>query len=165
MATPLSRRETVYLLMIALAILISFVVVWLASEPPRAHAQDQTDLELAQVAFEAGVDPVALAGASNSTGLAPRQYLLSVGELKVPEPSLERLLDCLAWFESHNTPTAVNRATGAAGLYQYLLSTWLSTPQGRAGLSRLDPLAARQATIWMIHQGRLREWSVWRRCA
>jgi hypothetical protein len=83
-----------------------------------------------------------------------------------PEPdSVDRVIDCLAWYESRGDPTAVNRSSGAAGPLQFLLSTWLSTPQGQAGLSRYDPAAARAAARWMIDQGRLHEWSTWRLCA
>jgi hypothetical protein len=38
------------------------------------------------------------------------------------------------------------------------LSTWRTTPQGRAGLSAYDPVAATAAANWMLSVGRAREW-------
>ena len=67
-------------------------------------------------------------------------------------------LDCISWFESKHTPSATNPRSGAAGQYQFLWSTWRGTPQGRAGLSPYDPVAARAAARWMLQQGRAREW-------
>lgn len=118
------------------------------------------------VAAEAGVDPVALLGAVNSTGLEPHAYLAMTGELRPSpaieptSPAIERRLDCIKWFESRNVATATNPRSGAAGHFQFLKSTWLSTPQGRAGLSPYDPVAAREAARYMIYAGRVREWSV-----
>ncbi len=67
-------------------------------------------------------------------------------------------LACIRRIESHNDPNATNRYSGAMGLYQFLPSTWRTTPQGRAGLSAYDPVAATAAAEWMIRQGRIREW-------
>jgi hypothetical protein len=67
-------------------------------------------------------------------------------------------LACIRRVESHNDPNATNRYSGAMGLYQFLPSTWRTTPQGRAGLSAYDPVAATAAAEWMIQQGRIREW-------
>jgi hypothetical protein len=67
-------------------------------------------------------------------------------------------LACIRRIESHNDPNATNRYSGAMGLYQFLPSTWRTTPQGRAGLSAYDPVAATAAAEWMIQQGRIREW-------
>lgn len=139
----------------------------------RAHAQDLDDLslEIVQVASETGVSPVALHGAVNSTGLRPRAYLISVGELEPPAPPpkprdwIDTLLECLAWHESRNNPAAVNRSSNASGWLQFLPSTFRQTPPGRAGASIFDLSAQKQAGRWMIEQGRLKEWVTWRRCA
>jgi len=45
------------------------------------HAQTEPDDDVQAVADEAGVDGIALQGAVNSTGLAPADYLVAVGEL------------------------------------------------------------------------------------
>src|SRR5215471_3752233 len=83
-----------------------------------------------------------------------------------PEPesilnaAVEKRLDCIAYYESKGYAGAVNRSSGASGLFQFLPSTWRTTPQGRAGLSVFDPVAARNAARWMLEQGRAREWVV-----
>ena len=46
------------------------------------HADDEVEA----AALEAGVDPLDLAGAVNTTGVAPREYLIRVGELTPPKP-------------------------------------------------------------------------------
>lgn len=72
--------------------------------------------------------------------------------------TIERRLDCLSFYESHGNPSATNPTSKAAGEFQFLWSTWATTPQGRAGLSPYDPLAARNAARWMLNQGRAHEW-------
>jgi len=120
--------------------------------------------DVTAAAEAAGVDPILLAGAVVSTGMPPHDYLLMTGELKSPAPALnaavERRLDCISWHESRDEPLATNPRSKAAGLFQFLGSTWAGTPQGRAGLSPYDPVAARQAARWMVAQGRVREWDV-----
>jgi hypothetical protein len=57
------------------------------TEPPTATAtpvSTATPTELERLAAEAGVDPVDLQGAANATGMSPRDYLRSVGELRTP---------------------------------------------------------------------------------
>ena len=144
-------------LVVALGLLVTTSAV--------AHAEP-TD-EMIQVAQEAGVDPVDLEGAVDSTHLGPREYLQSVGELAMPVvPSIpvatavDRRLSCIASRESQGNPNARNPVSGAAGLFQFLASTWRGTPQGRAGLSPYNPQAAWAAARWMVDQGRIREWAV-----
>jgi len=120
------------------------------------------------LAEEAGVSVPDLVAAAATVGVTPHDYLvgegLLAGEPPAPPPapalnaSVERLLDCIAHYESHATPSARNPVSGAAGEFQFLLSTWATTPQGRAGMSPYDPVAARAAARWMIGQGRSREW-------
>jgi len=76
----------------------------------------------------------------------------------VLNPAIERRLDCIQAYESKGYAGAVNRSSGASGLFQFLPSTWITTPQGKAGLSVFDPVAARNAARWMLEQGRAREW-------
>lgn len=82
----------------------------------------------------------------------------------ITRDATDDVLDCLSWQEARDDPQAYNPRSGAAGLFQFLFSTWMTTPQGRAGLSRYDPGAARSAARWMIAEGRLHEWSTWRYC-
>ncbi len=55
-----------------------------------------------------------------------------------------RVADC----ESQYNPNAVNSSSGASGLFQFLPSSWASTPQGRQGLSVFDPAANAQGAAW-----------------
>ena len=122
--------------------------------------------DVQSLADQAGVSVIDLRGAVNTTGLDPRAYLYMTGELVPPTPPrdwIDRLLDCLAWVESRNTPTAVNPRSGASGLLQFLPSTWRTTPWARSSI--FDAIAQRLAGRWMVNQGRLHEWSTWRLCA
>ena len=97
-----------------------------------SHAQDETPPQAVVDAAEAsGVDPVDLAGAVNTTGLEPREYLYQVGELErpyVPPPyraaasaagpyGLSPYLARVAWCESRYNPRAVGKL-GEIGLFQ-----------------------------------------------
>jgi len=89
---------------------------------------------------------------------APTFEPADAAETAPGSPSIEQRLDCISWVESRHTPSARNPRSGAAGEFQFLWSTWLGTPQGQAGLSPYDPIAAREAARWMFAQGRAREW-------
>jgi soluble lytic murein transglycosylase-like protein len=121
------------------------------------------DEETAVLAASVGVDPVALQGAVNSTGSSPVAYLASEGLLDPPAthappaPSASSRVACIIRVESRGDAHAVNPRSGAAGLGQFLSSTWKTTPQGRAGLSVYDPAANTAAINWMIAVGRARE--------
>ena len=54
----------------------------------------------------------------------------------------------VAKCESNYNPNAVNRSSGASGLFQFLPSTWANTPQGRAGQSVFDATANAQGAAW-----------------
>jgi hypothetical protein len=71
---------------------------------------------------------------------------------RVPYSTLNRK----AWCESRFSPSARN-PSGAMGLFQFLGSTWRTTPF--AGFSPYDPLAAALAAGWMHLVGRGGEWS------
>jgi soluble lytic murein transglycosylase-like protein len=58
----------------------------------------------------------------------------------------------VAKCESNYNPNAVNRYSGAAGLFQFLPSSWANTPQGRAGQSVFDPTANANAAAWYYKQ-------------
>jgi Transglycosylase-like domain len=91
------------------------------------HADD-----VRAAAAEAGVDVVALRGAVNSTGLAPRVYLYAVGELehpplRPPTPPPPRppsaVWDRLAVCEATSN-WAANTGNGYYGGLQFDLPTW-----------------------------------------
>lgn len=64
--------------------------------------------------------------------------------------------------ESQGDPTAKNRSSTASGLYQFLTSTWASTPYGR--MSIWSPYAASLAAGWMHQNGRTCEWAIGASC-
>ena len=72
--------------------------------------------------------------------------------------------DAVAWgqrvaaCESGGSASAQN-ASGATGLFQFMPSTFASTPQGQAGASITDPVASAQAAAWMYSQGQQSQWS------
>lgn len=123
-----------------------------------ARADSEPSDDVLAAAQEANVDPQQLLGAVNTTHLDARAYLYAVGELARPFQWPTGRLACIARVESRNDPNATNPRSGAAGLFQFLHGTWLSTPQGKAGLSPYDPQAATDAAQWMVQQGRIREW-------
>lgn len=63
----------------------------------------------------------------------------------------------VARCESGLDPCAVNSAGPYYGLFQFLKSTWKSTPYGDRNI--FDPKAQALATGWMWQQGRKDEWA------
>lgn len=64
----------------------------------------------------------------------------------------------VAWCESRYAPWARNRRSGAMGLYQFMPSTWRTTPQGRAGYDPYDPYANALAAAWLYRTYGPRQW-------
>jgi uncharacterized protein YraI len=62
----------------------------------------------------------------------------------------------VAQCESRLDPSAFNGNSGASGLFQFLPSTWASTPY--ASQSIWDPYASANAAAWMWSVGRRGEW-------
>lgn len=152
-------------LMLVVGFTAGVIVTTIAGAAVGLHA-DEASAEILEAAAAANVDPVNLQGAVNSTGLDPFVYLRGVGELPPqpatppPAPVASGRVDCIVHYESQDDARAVNPRSGAAGLGQFTLSTWRSTPQGRAGLSVFDPSANRAAVGWMLSAGRSREFAV-----
>jgi hypothetical protein len=67
--------------------------------------------------------------------------------------AMERVARC----ESVLDPCAVNRSGPYYGLYQFLKSTWKTTPYKNRSI--WDPKAQALATAWMWKQGRKNEWA------
>lgn len=62
----------------------------------------------------------------------------------------------VARCESNLNPNAVNRSSGASGLFQFMPGTWRTTPF--ASYSIFDPWASANAAGWMWSVGRRGEW-------
>jgi hypothetical protein len=67
--------------------------------------------------------------------------------------SMVRVARC----ESNLDPCAYNRSGPYFGLYQFLKSTWKSTPYGNKDI--YDPKFQALATAWMWKKGRKNEWA------
>ncbi|HEY7202361.1 MAG TPA: transglycosylase SLT domain-containing protein [Candidatus Dormibacteraeota bacterium] len=63
----------------------------------------------------------------------------------------------VAKCESGYNPNAVNASSGAAGLFQFMRSTWAGTPY--AGSSIFDPVANARAAAWLYVHGGPGNWS------
>lgn len=62
----------------------------------------------------------------------------------------------VATCESELTPTAVNPTSQASGLFQFIPSTWGTTPYANEDI--FDPVANARAAGWMWDNGRRNEW-------
>ena len=62
-----------------------------------------------------------------------------------------------AWCESRMRPGAYNASSGAAGLFQFLPSTWRTTPYRWHSI--WSPRWSSLAAAWMHHVGRGGEWA------
>lgn len=69
-----------------------------------------------------------------------------------PREDMLRVARC----ESVLDPNAVNSASNASGLFQFLPSTWASTPYADQNI--FDPVASANAAGWMWEVGRRNEW-------
>jgi hypothetical protein len=67
--------------------------------------------------------------------------------------AMERVARC----ESNLDPCAINRQGPYYGLYQFLKSTWKTTPYGNESI--FDPEAQALAAGWMWSEGRKNEWA------
>jgi len=63
----------------------------------------------------------------------------------------------VAKCESNYNPFAVNRSSGASGLFQFLPSTWAFTPQHTQSV--FDPVANAQAAAWLYQRSGPGQWS------
>jgi hypothetical protein len=69
-----------------------------------------------------------------------------------PRADMLRVATC----ESNLVPTAVNPSSQASGLFQFLPSTWATTPFADQDI--FDPVASANAAAWMWDNGRRNEW-------
>lgn len=69
-----------------------------------------------------------------------------------PREDMLRVATC----ESNLDPTAVNQSSQASGLFQFLPSTWETTPYADQDI--FDPVANANAAGWMWENGRRNEW-------
>jgi hypothetical protein len=68
-----------------------------------------------------------------------------------------KVMERVARCESNLDPCAINRSGPYYGLFQFLKSTWKTTPYGNRNI--YDPEAQALATAWMWKEGRKNEWA------
>ena len=95
--------------------------------------------------------------AATARMLDPREYLYAQA------PDLAPRLDCIIAGESGWNPSQQNPRSRAAGLAQFLPSTWASTPEGQQGLSPFEPIANIDAAIWLARTKGWTQWEVYTR--
>ena len=105
----------------------------------------------------AGVEsPDTAAAPVDATETAPEALKIDASDphayLYASYPRYARRLDCTITRESRWNPWAYNPRSGAEGLAQFISSTWYSTPQGKAGASRTDPIASIDASVFLIEK-------------
>ena len=93
--------------------------------------------------------------AATTATLDPKLYLY------LQAPDVAPRLDCIINGESGWDPSQVNVRTHAAGLAQFLPSTWATTPQAQEGLSVMEPQANLDAAIWLARTRGWRQWQVY----
>jgi uncharacterized protein YraI len=113
------------------------------------------------------------------TGWALTNYMVEVDAAPAPVPTTGQAADMVAiiyaaadkWgqpradmlrvarCESLLDPRAVNRSSGASGLFQFMPSTFAFTPNGKAGQSIFDPVANADAAGWMWKNGMRNHWA------
>ena len=74
---------------------------------------------------------------------------------------------CVISRESGGNPTAYNSSSGASGLFGFLLSTWLKTPEGAAypgGAYTAPASVQEQAFQWMFAQDGVAPWRPYDGC-
>jgi hypothetical protein len=134
--------------------------------------------EVIETANEAGVDPIDLQGAVNTTGMSPKDYAYAVGDLQRPKPTLpvasasssssspsvaygvwDRLAGCEAsgiW--SRNT------GNGYYGGLQEDMTFWRN--YGGTQYAARPDLASRDAQIAVAQRGLAAQgWGAWPRCS
>ncbi len=65
----------------------------------------------------------------------------------------------VARCESNLDPRAVNRSSGASGLFQFMPSTFAFTPNGKRGEDIFDPWSNADAVGWMWANGMRHHWA------
>jgi len=131
--------------------------------------------EVVAVADEAGVDPVDLQGAVNTTGVPAKEYVYSVGDLQRPQPAAKfsattaaapaayGVWDRLAACESTSNWRA-NTGNGYYGGLQEDMAFWRNHG-GMAYANRPD-LASREAQIAVAQTGLAAQgWGAWPNCS
>ena len=66
----------------------------------------------------------------------------------------------IAWRESKFIPHVRSKSGRYVGIYQFDLTTWKNTPEGRAGHRREDPVANINAAHWLMRTRGFQPWAL-----
>jgi hypothetical protein len=141
-------------------------------EETAAHLVEELQRQRALLRQGAQEDPPDVSSGDSSTSTPPPSPPApSLGRDAVIElirdqfsslgSSTEEVALCVAEEESNLDPLAENATTGAAGLFQFLPSTWetLSELAGRAGASVFDARANAAVAAWTVAEYGWHPWS------
>ena len=115
-----------------------------------APAPQPTEVPVTPAPTEAPVDP----GTGNGNGETDIVSIIYAAADKYGQPREDMLR--VAMCESNLDPNAVNPASGTSGLFQFMPSTFASTPYADQNI--FDPYANANAAGWMWSVGRRNEW-------
>ena len=152
---------------VAVGIGIGIVVAVVGMAALGLHAQTiEPDENTRMAADEAGVDAIDLQGAVNTTGLTPRAYLITVGELSAPviTPAcgwpicgpLGQRIWCIEGIESHHGAAMYNPVPHAGQHAQGFLG-WLPSTARSVGVVIGDRYSEWDGARRMLALGRGRE--------
>jgi len=149
---------------LAVGMVFGIVVGVLGGAALGIHADDEVEA----AALEAQVDPQDLAGAVNSTGVGPREYLRGVGELPVaastpPGPAVSTVWAALAGCESTGR-WAANIGNGYLGGLQMDMTFWRR--YGGLSYAPRPDLATPSAQVAVAQRGQaVQGWAAWPACS
>jgi uncharacterized protein YraI len=126
------------------------------TEPPTEEATEVATEEPTEVATEEPTEAEApsVDGSDGYTEDEIIQVIYAAADrYGQPREDMLRVARC----ESVLDPSAVNASSGASGLFQFLPSTWATTPY--ADQDVFDPVANANAAAWMWSEGRRGEWT------
>jgi hypothetical protein len=86
-----------------------------------------------------------------------KEILKFIGKAAKKYGQSKKAMERVARCESALDPCAVNRSGPYYGMFQFLKSTWKTTPYKKRSI--WDPEAQALATAWMWKQGRKNEWA------
>ena len=110
------------------------------------------------LALWASVSPARAAQAPHRTYTTQEIKQIILNAFAPLGPSAQQWALRVAKCESGYNPNAVNPSSHASGLFQFIPSTWASTPQAKAGKSVFDPVANAQAAAWLYQRQGSRPW-------
>ena len=108
----------------------------------------------AQYLAEPGSTPAPSPGGSANQGIVDIIYA-AADRWGQPRADMLRVARC----ESNLDPRAVNRSSGASGLFQFMPGTFAGTPNGKRGEDIFNAYSSADAAGWMWANGRRNEWS------